>query len=318
MATPAPRAPGLNAFQKEAEALGLAGHALYARRTIAFLKLMAADFAGAVADLSTVIAQSGERLDPGAAGDFRHGPRVLRASNARSHDLVSGRIRRIQASVQGGARWRDDVGPGSSQCAALFNDALVGARSGRAAAVLPVAETLLALAETNELEFWRAAGARLTGWARVRLGRRDAAEAFRARLQADAELGAKLNQPTSKALLADVERTLGRHDEALAAVAQGLAIADETGENWVRCWLLRLRGEVLVETDAAGAEAAYGDALRLSVAQGARSETLLVSVALAKLLPVDRPPPRGPRRPERRARRLSPLLPSPVRRRAVE
>ncbi|RBP14088.1 SAM (Sterile alpha motif) domain-containing protein [Roseiarcus fermentans] len=274
---------GAERFRKEAEALGLAGHALYARRTIAFLKLMAADFAGAAADLRTVIAESGAQLDQELLAIF--GTDLLCFAQATLGHTIwylgefDESRRLFKAALDGATTW----GQVSSQCAALFNDALVGARGGRAAAVLPVAETLLTLAETNELKFWRAAGAKLAGWARVRLGQHDAAAAFRARLETDAELGAKLNQPTSKALLADVERTLGRHDEALAAVARGLAIADETGEDWVRCWLLRLRGEVLVEADAAGAEAAYRDALLLSVAQGARSETLLVSIALARL-----------------------------------
>jgi class 3 adenylate cyclase len=274
---------GAEDFRKEAEALGLAGHALYARRTIAFLKFMAADFAGAVADVRMVIAESGERLDEQLLAIF--GTDLLCFAQATLGHAIwylgeFEESRRLSAAaLERAAAW----GQVSSQCAALFNHALVGARSGRAEAVLSVAEDLRALADTNELKFWRAAGAKLAGWARVRLGQHDAAEAFRVGLQSDIELGAKLGQPTSNALLADVERTLGRHDEALAAVERGLAIADETGEDWVRCWLLRLRGEVLVETDAAGTEAAYGDALRLSVAQGARSETLLASIALAKL-----------------------------------
>ena len=274
---------GAEAFRKEAEALGLAGHALYARRTIAFLKFMAADFDGAVADLRTVIAESGERLDQELLAIF--GTDLLCFAQATLGHAIwylgefDESKRLFEAALERATTW----GQVSSQCAALFNDALVGARSGRAEAVLSVAEDLRALAETNDLKFWRAAGAKLAGWARVRLGQHDAAEAFRVGLQSDVELGAKLGQPTSNALLADVERTLGRHDEALAAVARGLGIADETGEDWVRCWLLRLRGEVLVETDAAGAEAAFRDALRLSVAQGARSETLLVSIALARL-----------------------------------
>ncbi len=274
---------GAEAFQKEAEGLGLTGHALYARRTIAFLKLMAADFAGAVADLRTVIAESGAQLDQELLAIF--GTDLLCFAQATLGHTIwylgefDESRRLFKAALDGATTW----GQVSSQCAALFNDALVGARSGRAAAVLPVAETLLALAETNELKFWRAAGAKLAGWARVRLGQHEAAEDFRARLQADAELGAKLNQPTSRALLADVEWTLGRRDEALAAIERGLGIAGETGEDWVRCWLLRLRGEVLVEADMAGAEAAYGDALRLSVAQGARAETLLAAIGLARL-----------------------------------
>ena len=274
---------GAEAFRKEAEALGLAGHALYARRTIAFLKFMAADFDGAVADLRMVIAESGERLDEQLLAIF--GTDLLCFAQATLGHAIwylgefDESRRLFEAALERATTW----GQVSSQCAALFNDALVGARSGRAEAVLSVAEDLRALADTNELKFWRAAGAKIAGWARMRLGQRDVAEAFRVGLQSDIELGAKLGQPTSNALLADVERTLGRHDEALAAVERGLAIADETGEDWVRCWLLRLRGEVLVETDAAGAEAAYRDALRLSVAQGARSETLLVSIALAKL-----------------------------------
>ena len=275
---------GAEAFRQEAEALGLAGHALYARRTIAFLKFMGADFEEAVADLRTVIAESGDQLDQELLAIF--GTDLLCFAQATLGHAIwylgeFGESRRLfAAALERATAW----GQVSSQCAALFNDALVGARSGRAGAVLPVAEDLRALAETNDLKFWRAAGAKLAGWARVRLGQHDAGEGVRAGLQSDVELGAKLGQPTSHALLADVERTLGRHDEALAVVARGLGLAEETGEDWVRCWLLRLRGEVLAETDAAAAESAYRDALRLAVAQGARSETLFVSIALAKLL----------------------------------
>jgi tetratricopeptide (TPR) repeat protein len=140
-----------------------------------------------------------------------------------------------------------------------------------------------ALAEANDLKYWRAVASTYADWARVRL-MEPRAEAFRAGLGAYAELGAKLQEAVVSPLLADVELAVGRRDDALAAVERGLALAAETGAPGIRPWLLRLGGDALAETDPAAAASAYRDALSVAGAQGSRALSLLAALALARLL----------------------------------
>ena len=54
---------GAEAFLAEAEAAGLPGHAVFARRMLGFLKFLAGDFAGARTDLERALADYDERRD---------------------------------------------------------------------------------------------------------------------------------------------------------------------------------------------------------------------------------------------------------------
>ena len=139
-----------------------------------------------------------------------------------------------------------------------------------------------ALAEASNLKFLRATGSTYVDWSRVHLGELSA-EAFRAGLAAYADLGAEVYRPGLQSLLADVELTAGRREEALAAVDRGLALAAEIGISLTPSILLRLRGDALSETDPDGAASAYREAIAVAEKEGARPLALWAALPLARL-----------------------------------
>ena len=85
-------------------------------------------------------------------------------------------------------------------------------------------------------------------------------------------------------LLAQLQGKAGAIDDALASIAEGLALAEQTGGHRADSFLHRVRGDILAERDPAAAEAAYREAVRIAQSQGARAFELQAAHALAKLL----------------------------------
>jgi predicted ATPase len=85
-------------------------------------------------------------------------------------------------------------------------------------------------------------------------------------------------------LLAQLQGKAGAVDDALASIAEGLALAEQTGGHRADSFLHRVRGDILAVRDPAGAEAAYREALRIAREQGARTFELQAALPLAKLL----------------------------------
>ena len=274
---------GSEAFIAEAESLGLQGHAAYGRRTLGFLKLMAGDFIEACAELQRVIADAGDDADDSLRALYGTDLKCYTEGTLGHAIWYLGQADEARRLCEVSFRGASERGQPSTQAAALFCRFVTKARCGLAEQVLPVAEDLLALSETHNLEYWRTVATNFVDWARGRLGRADAAEAYRAARSVDPNPSAKLVQALNWALLADLEAALGRPEAALDALEIGFAKAAEAGEGWMRTWLLRLRGETLASYDPAGAEAAYREALEVAVSQGARAERLLTALALAKL-----------------------------------
>jgi class 3 adenylate cyclase/tetratricopeptide (TPR) repeat protein len=95
-------------------------------------------------------------------------------------------------------------------------------------------------------------------------------------------------QPFGLALLAEALLAGGRPDEALDALAQGLAMSEQTGERFYLAELTRLKGEAFAEKGSPSeAEHWLREAIRLSRHQGARLFELRSAVSLCRLL--DRP-----------------------------
>ena len=148
----------------------------------------------------------------------------------------------------------------------------------------------------------------ILGWARGRLYSAEAgAEELKQWLGEYGKLGVIVHAPFVHALLAELELEALGAETALARIEEGLAIAQRTGIRCDLAFLHRLRGDVLLRrdpSDRSGAEDAYRAAIAIAKEQGARSYELLASLALAKLLPIDRPPGRSPRHPRAGARRF--------------
>jgi predicted ATPase len=136
---------------------------------------------------------------------------------------------------------------------------------------------------------YRAAMARIyRAWSATMLeGPETTAEAeIRRGIEIARATGARAHATMHLCLLSDVAMRHGDRDTALAAVAEGLEIAEEQHEE---CWLAelyRLRGELLLSgpaADQAEAESYFEKALSLSGRQKARLWELRSAVSLACL-----------------------------------
>jgi predicted ATPase len=83
----------------------------------------------------------------------------------------------------------------------------------------------------------------------------------------------------------------GRAADGLAAVAQGLAVSQKTGERWFDAEVYRLKGELLLKQDAHAeskvedeAETCFRQAVEIARCQQAKWWELRTTVSLARLL----------------------------------
>jgi predicted ATPase len=163
--------------------------------------------------------------------------------------------------------------------------ALLEAVRGDAEAMLPVAETVIELSQDYGLALYLAWGKAYRGWARARLGDREAGvRELREGIAVLAHQGSKLHVPLYQALLAETEAEMG--ETALSCIDGALALARETGEHLSDSFLHRVRGKILLKVDptnAAEAEEAFRAAIAVAQQQGARSFELQAALALAKL-----------------------------------
>ena len=98
-------------------------------------------------------------------------------------------------------------------------------------------------------------------------------------------------------------------ETALKRIDDAMALADQGDNCCYLAFIHRLRGEILLKRDPSNsvpAEEAFRTAIDVARQQSARSLGLQAALALAKLLPIDRPPCGSARRPRARARRLFP------------
>jgi predicted ATPase len=96
--------------------------------------------------------------------------------------------------------------------------------------------------------------------------------------------GAGIMRHVFPGFLADIWLRAGRHEDALAAAADGLAEVERTGERWYEAELHRLRGEALAALDAddPAARAAFERAVEIATAQGAAGLRRRAAESLAR------------------------------------
>ena len=149
------------------------------------------------------------------------------------------------------------------------------------------AETVLELGQQHKLAVYVAWGQIFAGWAREKLGEREAGTAQLQRgLMALTELGTKGGAVYPQGLLAEIEAQGQQVEGALARIDEALALAQQTGEHWSDAFLHRVRGEILLKRDPANtapAEDAFLTAIAIARQQKARSFELLAALALANL-----------------------------------
>jgi predicted ATPase len=157
---------------------------------------------------------------------------------------------------------------------------------GRIEAVLRRAEAFEANASEKGARLWESTARGWASWARG-LVARDAAPAateFRDIIAAKRERLERHGQYMWQGLLAQLQGKAGAIDDALASIAEGLALAEQTGGHRADSFIHRVGGDILAERDPVAAEAAYREAVRIAREQGARTFELQAAHALAKLL----------------------------------
>src|SRR5271157_4304828 len=132
-----------------------------------------------------------------------------------------------------------------------------------------------------------AVGELFSCWARGRLiDPKNGAIEYRDALKNYMDQGNKYFAPFNKGLLAELDAGAGDLRSALTRVDEGLALAQETDQQWSDVFLYRLRGEILLKQDARNstpAAEAFQTAVAIAQQQNARSFGLRAALSLAKL-----------------------------------
>ena len=149
------------------------------------------------------------------------------------------------------------------------------------------AEALVEIAGKHGLALYLATGSLVRGWARARLGDREAGGAeLRNALAKWREQGNRSTVPLFEALLAGLDGEGESPAEAVTRIDGALSVAQQTGEHSTDAFLHRIRGDILLRADLgnpARAEEAYLVAIAIAREQGARSFGLQAALKLAKL-----------------------------------
>jgi predicted ATPase len=144
------------------------------------------------------------------------------------------------------------------------------------------AEAAIALASEQELAQWLPWGTALRGWALVEQGETDEGIAqLRKAIAGWRAVRGRALSPYFLALLADAYARTGQAGKAGAALAEALAITEETHEGYMEAELYRLKGEVEVEPREV--ESCLQRAIEIAKRQNAKSFELRAVVRLNRL-----------------------------------
>jgi class 3 adenylate cyclase/tetratricopeptide (TPR) repeat protein len=172
-----------------------------------------------------------------------------------------------------------------SRIYALCMSAALHQFRGEAAITEMLAGDAVAVASEHGLPYWIAWGQILHGWAVAAQGRRDAGAALLTEgIGAYRATGAVLFLPHSLALLAEIQHSVGRSAEALVAITDAWATAQDNQVHFFDPELHRIRGNLLQSSgDVVTATAAYAEALEIARAQGAHALEASAQAALANM-----------------------------------
>jgi predicted ATPase len=148
------------------------------------------------------------------------------------------------------------------------------------------AGAVVSLCREHGFLHWMACGRILEGWAAVDQGDIDhGIELLRAGVAAWQEAGARLWLPLFRALEAEAFAKAGRNENALGAINQAIAIAEETGEHWCLAEILRIKAGLLAATSHPSdqVEILFARSLEIARRQKARCWELRAACDLAAL-----------------------------------
>lgn len=155
-----------------------------------------------------------------------------------------------------------------------------------------LSETAVMLSEEHGYPLYLAWGVILRGWSLAEEGSHEEGIAqIREGLTAHEATGAALGRPTLLALLADAYGKAGQAEAGLLVLSDALALVSKTGERFHEPTLIRLKGELMLQSPAGKeassraqeAEACFHKAISVARVQGARSVELQIALSLAGL-----------------------------------
>jgi predicted ATPase len=152
--------------------------------------------------------------------------------------------------------------------------------------VREMAEDCLAIGKEHGFPQWQANGYICRGWALVEAGQGPAGMAqLREGIAGMHAFGADLSRSRYLALLGEACGASGQLAEGLRLLAEALAFAERYGERFFEAEIYRLRGELLLKSEAPQAEAeeCFHQAIKVAQRQQAKSPELRAVMSLARL-----------------------------------
>jgi tetratricopeptide (TPR) repeat protein len=272
-------------YLRQAQVEGRLDHAVNARRLLGTVKLELGAFFESRQEFEKLLEDWDEDRDK----DLRAvtGADVLCVGWAYMAQLmvILGEVDDAVRMSEGAIRRAESLGDFGSLAFALGLSLFVLATCGRNEATLRTAEAFEAKASEKGARLWESIAKE---WASIARGlitgdAAGAATELRDIMAARHERQERQSAYMGHGVLAQLQGKAGAIDAALASIADGLALAEQTRGHRADSFLHRARGDVLAERDPAAAETSYREALRIAQSQGARTFELQAAHALAKL-----------------------------------
>jgi tetratricopeptide (TPR) repeat protein len=273
-------------YLRQAQVEGRPDHAMNARRLLGTVKLELGAFFESRQEFEKLLEDWDEDRDKGLRAVT--GADVLCVGWAYMAQLmmILGEVDDAVRMSEGAIRRAESLGDFGSLAFALGLGLFVLAMCGRSEATLRRAEAFEATASEKGARLWESIAREWASWARGLISGDAAGAATELRdiMAARRERQERQSAYMGHGVLAQFQGKAGAIDDALASIAEGLALAEQTGGHRADSFLHRVRGDVLAEHDRAAAEASYREALRIAESQGARTFELQAAHALGKLL----------------------------------
>jgi predicted ATPase len=274
-------------FLREAQAEERIAEAGVARRLLGIASIYRGDFAEARAQLELALKSCGGERDNELGEKFGSHAGVASRAYLAYASWHLGDLQRARRLIDEAIGLGRELGHLPSTAFALLQEMAIESARNDPARVAADAENLLGIGQHYGMEYFVATSRIYLSWAGGRLGdARRGADELRQSFAEYMSQGTRLETPWYWGLLAELEAGAGDHVRALAAIDEGLATAQEGGQQYVDAYLHRLRGDILLKrnpADPALAEYAYRTAIAIAQQQKARSFETRAALALAKL-----------------------------------
>jgi predicted ATPase len=257
-----------------------------ARRFLGLTCFCQGDFAAARTNLETALSIHDSERDREA--DLRFGNTSAGAAVYLAHtSRVLGEFGRARELMEQGIARAVKSAHVPTLVNTYYFQALFEILRDDAEAAWHVSEAIVELSQEHGFALFLALGTLCRGWARARLGDREAGMMeLRQALTAYAELWNRLYVPLFQGLLAEIEADAEDTEKALTRIDEALALSSETGERCTDAFLHCISGEIIrkaLPVNMTRAEQAFLAAIAIAQTQKARSFEVRAALGLATL-----------------------------------